>query len=126
MAIMGTLNKLDGKALPAIDRDPPKGQFAAYVLSTSKLWIQFWRTSTIFQRVQEIQQCPDNDTKILIIHGTEDDKVPLQSSKDLVRELGKWALDIQLCEVVGESHAFDYSRDMPKVGKTLDQFVENR
>ncbi len=53
----------------------------------------------------------------LLIHGTEDDVVPLQDSKDIVAQAGDNA---ELVELAGANHVFADAHTEPMVAKTVE------
>jgi hypothetical protein len=51
--------------------------FGAYVFLASGNWGTPWGVSSIYERLGRMPEPGDKDTRVRIVHGTEDQHVPL-------------------------------------------------
>jgi acetyl esterase/lipase len=98
--------------IPRASSDPPNGMYGAYISSVSGTWPSFWNEPSTYERIYCMPKPQDKETRIRIIHGTEDKHVLLQDSVNLTKLLRAKGLNVTLCQVEGEAHAFDYDRPL--------------
>lgn len=99
------------------DTKPPIGMLAAPLLSTLDRWKERFQAKDapgLLDSLMEAGQKPVSYPHIYIIHGTKDPAVPIDNTRDFVKKLNdafkKWKYtgQLELMEVEGEGHAFDY------------------
>jgi pimeloyl-ACP methyl ester carboxylesterase len=96
-------------------RFPPDGMYGAHVFSVSHRYGLVWAESTMFSLIEEAEACPDNRTRVCILHGNADQNVPIRLSQD-VQELfrkKKWP-NVDLVIQEEKSHAWDYREPLTK------------
>ena len=55
---------------------PPEGMYATYMLSVGHRYGDMWKEKTVYNMIEEAQECPDSLTRVRIHHGTADLQIP--------------------------------------------------
>jgi pimeloyl-ACP methyl ester carboxylesterase len=109
--------RLRGEIPPAIGRATPIFQYAAYYLSVTDVWQDVWDGKSAMDCLDEMSDCPNENTIMLFTHGSADELVSLSSSQEMVKKLKKkWPrLDVKLQSLEGVGHGFDYDDPLHSV-----------